>query len=154
MDVPAQSPKIHGLCVVKNEQDIIEPFVRHNLKFLNSLAVLDNGSVDATKHILKQLSREFNNLFVAHDDRFGHTQSDRMTRMFREARSASPSDYVMALDGDEFISVAEGSEVGKVFQQIPAGGCGLVPWRTFVLTPGAVSMSDADPPRSLQWRRC
>jgi len=149
----APSPKILGICVVKNEQDIIEPFVRHNLKFLDSLVVLDNGSVDGTKAILEELARELKELVVVDDDRFGHTQSARMTQLLRGARSAFAADYVFALDGDEFIGATDRYELCKILEAIPFGGYGLVPWRTFVLTPGTVAPSVTDPPRSLPWRR-
>jgi hypothetical protein len=73
--------------------------------------------------------------------------------MLRGARAAFSSDYVVILDGDEFIRVADRCELHKVLEQIPFGGYGLVPWCTFVLTPATVAMSATDPPRSLPWRR-
>ena len=42
---------------------------------------------------------------------------------------------------------------GAILQQIPHGGYGLMPLRTFVITPDTVTTSAEDPPRSLQWRR-
>jgi Glycosyl transferase family 2 len=148
---PFRSPKIAGICVVKNEQDIIEPFVRHNLKFLDSLAILDNGSVDDTKRLLQELAREFTNVSVADEDCFKHAQSDRMTRMLHQA--CSTSDYVIALDGDEFIGAAGRRELRQALESIPPGGYGLVPWKTFVLAPVDLPISASDPPRSLRWRR-
>ena len=44
-------PKVIGLSMVKNDQDIIEPMLRHNAALLDALIVLDNGSVDDTRVI-------------------------------------------------------------------------------------------------------
>ena len=109
MECQTKSPNVVGLCVVKNEQDIIEPFVRHNLRFLDSLLVLDNGSVDNTWGILKELTKEFRGLVLGQDDEFAHTQSARTTRMFRSAQLTYDPDYIMPLDADEFIGIAEKS---------------------------------------------
>jgi hypothetical protein len=153
MECQTKSPNVVGLCVVKNEQDIIEPFVRHNLRFLDSLLVLDNGSADNTWEILKELTKEFRGLVLGQDDEFAHTQSARTTRMFRSAQLTYNPDYIMPLDADEFIGVAERSAFWAILQQIPHGGYGLMPMRTFVITPDTVTISAEDPPRSLQWRR-
>ena len=48
----------------KNEQDIIEPFVRHTLRFCDQLIILDN-SLDDSKRILDQLAVEFPQLTLA-----------------------------------------------------------------------------------------
>lgn len=138
----AQGPRLLGLSVVKNEQDIIEPFVRHNLRFLNSLVVIDNGSVDNTKEILGQLAKEFGSLAVRHEDEFGHTQSERMTRLLRKAQLTYRPHYVIPLDADEFIGVADRSSFCTVIGQIPPGGYGLMPWRTYVLAPDTVNISE------------
>ena len=153
MECQTKSPNVVGLCVVKNEQDIIESFVRHNLRFLDSLLVLDNGSADNTWEILKELTKEFRGLVLGQDDEFAHTQSARTTRMFRSAQLTYNPDYIMPLDADEFIGVAERSAFWAILQQIPHGGYGLMPMRTFVITPDTVTISAEDPPRSLQWRR-
>jgi hypothetical protein len=51
--------RIVGLCIAKNEADIIEAMVRHNLGFLDQLHVVDNDSADATPGILAALEGEF-----------------------------------------------------------------------------------------------
>lgn len=44
---------IVGLYIVKNEADIIEPMVRHNLAFLDRLHVVDYEGSDGTIRIPK-----------------------------------------------------------------------------------------------------
>jgi SAM-dependent methyltransferase len=149
----AASPTIIGIAMVKNEQDIIEPFVRHNLKFLDYLMVLDNGSVDATREILLKLSRELDTVIVADDAGFEYTQSERMTRLLHGCQSAFFADYVVPLDADEFLGAADRATFEAVLGRIRPGGCGLVPWQTYVVTPSTAGRCGDDPPRSIEWRR-
>ena len=43
--------RIISLSMVKNEQDIIEPFIRHHGSLVDAMIILDNGSVDQTRNI-------------------------------------------------------------------------------------------------------
>lgn len=54
---PALRPRFNnvGVSMVKNEEDIIEAFVRYNLRFLDHILVVDNGSSDSTLLILKKM---------------------------------------------------------------------------------------------------
>jgi hypothetical protein len=149
----AEGPRLLGISVVKNEQDIIEPFVRHNLRFLDWLIVLDNGSEDGTKDILARLEREHSMLIVAHDDEFGHTQFTRMNELLRIGVSRYHPDYVIPLDADEFLGASQRGEFCCALESIPRGGCGLLPWRTFVITLDTIDACATDPPLSFRWRR-
>ena len=50
--------KLVGLSMVRNESDIIETFIRHNLTLLNELHVVDHNSSDNTREILTLLKQE------------------------------------------------------------------------------------------------
>lgn len=148
-----QGRAIAGIAMVKNEQDIIEPFVRHHIAVVDRLFVVDNGSVDDTRRLLASLREEFPNLTVLDDVTFGYTQSEKMTALLRRCQSAFPADYVLPLDADEFLD-APGREflLGEL-EKIPRGGFGLLPWSTFVLTPSLASAPAADPMETMTWRR-
>jgi glycosyltransferase involved in cell wall biosynthesis/SAM-dependent methyltransferase len=139
--------------MVKNEQDIIEPFVRHNLAFVDSMIVMDNGSDDETRRILAELMRELPGLVVTDDPAFGYNQAERMARMLAAAQSVYRADYVLFLDADEFIDAPSRAEFGAALTKIPAGGLGLVPWRTFVLPSTGTAAAQRDVPRTMAWRR-
>jgi glycosyltransferase involved in cell wall biosynthesis len=146
-------PKVAGIAMVKNEQDVIEAFVRHNIGLFDHLIVLDNGSVDDTRLILAKLAAEFRNLVVADDEQFGYTQSEQMTRLLHESQAVFAADFVVPLDADEFLDSADLNAFYGALEQIPAGGFGLIPWCTFVLSPDSVDSAACDPPRSMVWRR-
>lgn len=146
-------PTTLSLSMVKNEQDIIEAFVRHNIRLLDYMVIVENGSVDATGQILLQLAEEFDNLILAEEDGFAYNQSERMTRWLSEYQVRFGADYVFALDADEFLDVHGDVPFHSVLQEIPEGGYGLIPWCTYVLTPEADHAGIADPLRAMNFRR-
>jgi len=50
--------RLIGVAMVRNEADIVEAFVRHNLTVLDAMVVVDHGSLDGTEEILALLQRE------------------------------------------------------------------------------------------------
>ena len=76
---------LYGVSMVRNEADVIEAFVRHNLRALDRLIVVDHGSSDGTREILHALSDEGLPLAVEHDDRDVRRQPETITRLARRA---------------------------------------------------------------------
>ena len=146
--------RIIGLSMVKNEQDLVEPFVRHNLQFLDQFVVVDNASSDQTRPILRQLSGEFENLTCLDDPTFGYTQSQRTTALLHKIQARERADFVVFIDADEFI-LADNRDAfaAALAESIPSGGAGGLPWRTYVLTPETAEEAAHDPPRTIRWRR-
>src|ERR1700682_4151340 len=94
---PARSKvNLHGATMVRNEADIVETFVRHNLTKLDGLLVVDHGSIDGTSQILEALVREGLPLWVERDERPALLQSEIMTRCVRNAFERG-ADFVFAL---------------------------------------------------------
>jgi len=145
-------PKILAISIVKNEQDVIEAMVRHNLRFLDRLVVIDNGSVDATRNILHQLSQEFSQLTVTENNQFAWS-SKRLTSCLHHYQHAHPSEFVMGLDADEFFHLYDKVSLRAALAFIPQGGYGLLPWRTYVLCPQQRDIPGADPLRQMEWCR-
>ena len=147
------APLILALSMVKNEQDIIEPFVRHTMNFVDYHIILDNGSLDDTRAILGNLMREIDGVIVTTSSEFGYTQSERMTKLLRSCQTAFFADYVIFLDADEFISCECRAEFELYLAGIPSGGYGRIPWRTHVLHPADAERPRDDPPRGMPWQR-
>ncbi|WP_205082754.1 methyltransferase domain-containing protein [Paracraurococcus ruber] len=148
---PRGAPYVLALSMVKNEQDIIEPFIRHAAGLADFLLLLDNRSVDATRRIALDCARELGNVAVADTPDFGYTQSARMTALLHHAQDAYFADFVLLLDADEFLAVPDRDALHAALAAIPPGGAGLLPWRTHVVR--AEDGAAADPPRDMRWRR-
>lgn len=141
-----------GLCMVRNEQDIIEPFLRHNARLLDLLILLDNCSTDATREIAVATARDVGNVIVADQPDRAYNQSAIMSRMLSFAQSAGFADHVLLLDADEFLSASDPDHLSEQLRRIPPGTCGLLPWKTFVPDP---LLSDIDFPDPLdRMTRC
>jgi hypothetical protein len=125
------APKLVAITTVKNEFDIIEAFVRHNLALVDHLVIADNGSTDGTLGLLRTLEREGLSLTIIEDPTTGKYMSQRMTRLMRDhAAARHDADWIVPLDADEFLVVPEGGSL------IPQGASPdkvlLLPWRTYV----------------------
>lgn len=95
--------KIVVITMVKNEEDIIESFIRHSMTFADELILIDHDSIDRTSEILYSLSDEYNNLFVKKYTEFEYSQSECMTALMKEAFCEHNADIVVPLDADEFL---------------------------------------------------
>jgi hypothetical protein len=95
--------KLAAVTTVRNECDIIESFVRHNAAFFDRLYILDHRSTDTTPKILRELVDEGLPLQLSHDDNAVFYQGPTMTRLIKRAMSDQDWDFVLPLDGDEFI---------------------------------------------------
>ena len=141
-----------GIAAVKNEGDIIESFVRYNLRVLDGLAVVDHGSTDGTGAILGRLVDEGLPLLVVDEGGPAQLQAPRMNALLGRIRAALRPLLVFALDGDELIRVADRETLLRACAAIPADRVPVLPWMTYMPTveddPGEI-----DPLRRLRHRR-
>jgi Glycosyl transferase family 2 len=122
---------IVAVATIKNEADVIEAMVRHNLAFVDRMVVLDNGSSDGTLDVLRLLEKERLPLEVVVDRTLGKYQSRRMTRLIKEyAVGRYRAAWVLPLDADEFISLPDDESL--VPQRVGHNEILMMPWRTYV----------------------
>jgi len=124
-----------GISIVKNEADIIESFVRHNLQFLDGIVIFDNRSTDSTRLILKMLMREGLPVCLCDDYEYAYLQSEKMTNLLKRVSSAIPVDFIIPLDADELIECQNYDEFETILSSIEPSGIGFCPWKTYVLSP-------------------
>jgi hypothetical protein len=124
--------RLFGITMVRNEADIIEASVRHNLSLLDGLCLIDHGSVDGTSAILVQLQRENLNLRIVRDPSVGFFQAERMTALARETISRERADFVFVIDADEFVKAKSRDSLERELAMLPSEAHASVQWQTYV----------------------
>lgn len=143
--------RLFGVAMVRDEADVIEAFVRHNLSLLDGLAIVDHGSFDGTTGILGKLQAEGLALRVVPDAEAAFFQSRRMTEVVRDTLARENADFVFALDADEFLKIESRARLERALAVVPPGLHALVHWLTYV--PDDFETADgAFGPGHLWWR--
>ena len=91
--------------MVKNEEDIVESFVRHTLNQVDHLYIANNLSTDGTTDILRALVSEGLPITVTVDAEQALLQNEKMTAMYRISAKESQFDFAFFLDADEFLEL-------------------------------------------------
>jgi len=139
--------KLAGISMIRNDADIVEPFVRHALHLLDHLFVIVHSPHDGTGEILSALQAEGLPLTLVLDSEPAFLQGERLTWLARETHSAIKPDFVFPLDADEFIVPQERDKVEAALSALPANvPGGRIRLRTFVPT----SDDAADEPHPLR----
>lgn len=121
--------RIVGLSVVKNEDDVIEAMVRHNLQVLDHLHIVDNGSTDRTRSILDALQQDGLAVTYEVNDALQHIQASVLSDL---VNGPYAQDHVALLDSDEFL-MCTARELADLFAH--AVGPVTIPWVTYVPRP-------------------
>jgi hypothetical protein len=139
-----------GLSIAKNEADIIEAMVRHNLGFLDHMHVVDNDSADATPGILAALKKEMGGrLSWTVDRRAGHGQQAIINEILPELGADTDAAQVVLLDADEFIRADRDAFRAAL---LAADGPVQLPWATYIPT-GRDDPAERNPVARIRYRR-
>lgn len=127
--------RILGISLVKNEEDIIESFVRYNLLIMDHLLIIDNGSTDGTLDILESMIASGWPITLTSD--VGDYNQIRimnhaLSEVMHERYGAIP-DFIIPIDADEFL-VAEhdGINPRDIIQKLDHNTLHKVLWRTYI----------------------
>jgi glycosyltransferase involved in cell wall biosynthesis len=94
--------KIHALCIVKNEADILEESLSCALHWCDYIYVFDNGSDDGTWELVKELATQHQQIVPYKQDDVVFSSALRAD-IFNAFRSnADSQDWWCRLDADEF----------------------------------------------------
>ena len=94
--------------VVKNEEDIIETFIRYHFGIFDKIIVVDHNSRDNTKQIVNLLQKEFENLEIFEEKNIWHIQADVATKILNQY--GVEADWFVFLDADEFLVLEKNLE--------------------------------------------
>lgn len=86
-----------GICMCKDELDVIEATVRQMAQEVDAVIVADNGSTDGTRELLEDLG-----VIVQDDPEVGYFQSAKMSALAQEAVERFDADWVVPFDADEW----------------------------------------------------
>lgn len=94
--------RIHGLCLVKNEADIVKQGLTAARQWCDYIYVLDNGSTDGTWEIVREMSKKDPGIVAWKQDPLAFTDALRCY-IYREFKgNALPGDWWARVDPDEF----------------------------------------------------
>lgn len=96
--------RLVAVSIVKNEADIIEPFVRHTRAWVDHHLIFDHDSTDGTREILGALQREGLPISLYTDDALGNLQQARSNHLVRLAAQSFAADWILPLDADEILT--------------------------------------------------
>ncbi len=129
--------KIAVIAMVKNEEDIIESFVRHVFSYADVLFVADHKSSDDTCKILKLLQKEGFEIRIEEVEQNGYFQAEVMTRLLYHAIEEESADIIVAADADEFLVMndeqADASQLHMVLQSMDISKVHYIPLRDYAL---------------------
>ena len=142
-----------GIAMVKNEADVIEAFVRHNLGFMDALAIVDNDSIDGTREILVQLQQEGLPIILFDDPMVAHFHAEILTAVYRKVVPKFKPRFVFLLDADEFIVAPSREALYVQLRAMRPGTLAQYCWRTYIPAPTGPEGDASDPLRSITHRK-
>lgn len=96
--------KIYGICLVKNEDDIISQALSHAVNFCDKVIVLDNGSTDETWAIVQSLAKHNPQQIIPFGQAKVPFRNGLRSLVYNEFHhTLSDEDWWLRLDGDEFL---------------------------------------------------
>lgn len=129
--------RIAAVCMVRNECDIVEYFVRHNSLLFDHIYFLNHFSSDSTLQILELLKADGFPLSVTHLRDPSYRQADFTTAAVRSIANSGRFDFIMPLDADEFPEIDRPTFVDCLNERVTVDGIGKIPWKTFCPVPVA-----------------
>jgi len=126
--------RLAAVSMVRNEGDLVEAFVHHNLRVVDRLYVVDHRSDDGTRDILRRLVADGLPLALEIDDQPAQRQPENLTRLARHA-FAEGAEVVFPIDADEFLKIPDRAAFERTLATLPPDLCAALEWQTYVPEP-------------------
>jgi hypothetical protein len=113
-----------GVCMVRDEVDIIGLSVAHHLGECDAVLVIDNGSRDGTSEVLEKLGSI--RLVCIRDETPAFDEMGMQDRLQELAAVTFGADWVVPFDADEFWHARSGRPLREVLPELGVDGCTAV----------------------------
>lgn len=124
--------KIGIVTMAKNEADIIELFLKINIRSVDKIFLIDHCSQDGTLEIAKEIQKICPKIELFSYENKEFNQSVVITTAIRNIASQGVVDYLIPLDADEFICANNQINLrGVLSQSVADGEAALIPWETY-----------------------
>lgn len=137
-----------GICMVKDELDVIGGTVSHMADEVDHLIVADNGSADGTRDVLAELTDQLP-LTVIDDPDPAYYQSRKMTALADLAADRG-AEWIVPFDADE---LWYGNDRISTVLAAVGDRCTIANARLFNHFPTAIDPAEADPFKQIIWRQ-
>lgn len=127
--------KLVGMAMVRNEADIVESFVRYNLRLLDELVMVVHSSTDETLHIVEQLKHEGLPVIIHRNEEVGFDAKRWINKAAQEIFATRGADFLFMLDGDEFLKSTSRAYLEDAISAIPMGTAAALRWESYVPMP-------------------
>lgn len=141
-----------GIAFTINDSDIIEVFIRYNLRYLDKLIILDVGSVDNTLQIIRHLIDEGLPITLRQKTELTLQHTEILNQILRELHKVPEVDHAFFLDTDELLIAHSRESLKQELQSVPTNHCVLAPWITYCPTKDD-DWDEHDPVRRITHRR-
>jgi glycosyltransferase involved in cell wall biosynthesis len=109
---------VTGIMLVRDEEDILAVNLKHHLRVVDRIFVLDNGSEDSTPRILRRFARRYPQVRWS-VDAGEYLQSKMLTGLAQEAY-ADGADWVVSIDADEFWRTSSAEPLSTWLRGVPS----------------------------------
>ena len=117
---------------IRNEKDIVEPFLRHLDSLFDIVYIFDHKSKDGTGEILKEAVSKRTNWEYIYVNVNGHFHKQVSNAIMKKA-FADGADFLFMLDADEFVDVRSRSELEMLMNQLnEANMPGTMSWKNCI----------------------
>ncbi len=119
--------KLGVICLIRNEIDVIELFVKHLDALFDEVILLDHQSIDGTTEVLQSVCQQRSQW---HYYKLLYKQNIQAPLMnfFIEKVADSDLDFLFFLDADEFILVKDRQDLEKSLRSLSPGFVGSLEW--------------------------
>ena len=121
--------KAISITMVKDEEKIIESFVRYNNYYFDQMVIIDNGCTDKTMDIVWKLKEEGYPLLVYNESYVDYEQAMIENKYLQKVAKEQDVDWIVPLDADEFFY----ADSKNIWDELMENNIYYVYWKTYVL---------------------